>query len=122
MPGFLSSPTRRSVDLRVLIEAIPQNKRGGADEISVRGRCEARSGTAMIDWSNYLGPDSADGLTNPLFVAHIKRNHPFPFKPDDMDFDGSVTATTDEERREQYRLAQARKLMRLYRAWKQEQN
>jgi hypothetical protein len=76
----------------------------------------------MNDWSNNLGPDSAHDLTDPLFVAHVKRHHPFPFKPDDMDFDGSVTATTDVARREQYHLAQARKLMRLYRAWKQEQN
>jgi hypothetical protein len=121
--GFLSSPTRRSVDLSVLIEATRQNKRVAAlTKVGVRGRCEARSGTEMNDWSDNLGLASADDVTHPLFVAHLKCNRAFAFKPDDMDFDGSITATMDEERRGQYHLAQARKLMRLYRTWKQEQN
>jgi hypothetical protein len=44
-----------------------------------------------------------------------------PVKPDKEDFDFTVPARTADEQAEQYRQAQARKLLRVYSEWKAKQ-
>jgi hypothetical protein len=62
-------------------------------------------------------------LENPQFVAHWKHlTGGKPIKPDDQDYDPSADPKTIEETAHEYGLAQGRKLMRIYQAWKSEQN
>jgi hypothetical protein len=62
-------------------------------------------------------------IENPEFVEHVLREFPDDrVLPDDRDFDLSVNVTTDVQIVEQYKLAQARKVVRMYRAWKAAQN
>jgi hypothetical protein len=61
---------------------------------------------------------SIKDLENPAFLKYVKFRAGQPVKPDHEDFDKTVSAHTVAERAEQYRLAQARKLLRLYREWK----
>jgi hypothetical protein len=62
-------------------------------------------------------------IENPEFVEHVVREFPDDrVLPDDRDFDRSVNVSTDVQATEQYKLAQARKVVRMYRAWKAAQN
>ena len=62
-------------------------------------------------------------VTNPEFVEHVVREFPDDrVLPDDRDFDRSVNVSTDVQATEQYELAQARKVVRMYRGWKVAQN
>jgi hypothetical protein len=62
-------------------------------------------------------------IENPEFVEHVVREFPDDrVLPDDWDFDRSVNVSTDFQATEQYKLAQARKVVRMYRAWKATQN
>jgi hypothetical protein len=62
-------------------------------------------------------------IENPEFVEHVVREFPdVRVLPDDRDFDRSVNVSTDVQATEQYKLAQARKVVRTYRAWKAAQN
>jgi hypothetical protein len=65
-----------------------------------------------------LDPASIKDLENPAFLKYAKARAGQPIKPDDEDFDKTVSAHTVAERAEQYRMAQARRLIRLYREWK----
>ncbi|HEX3447704.1 MAG TPA: hypothetical protein VHS97_05595 [Isosphaeraceae bacterium] len=59
----------------------------------------------------------------PEFVEHVVREFPDDcVLPDDRDFDRSVIVSTDVQATEQYQLAQARKVVRMYRAWEAAQN
>jgi hypothetical protein len=61
-------------------------------------------------------------IENPRFLAWIEaREGRFPIQPDPQDLDESVVAETEEEQAHQWRLAQARKMLRLYRVWKADQ-
>jgi hypothetical protein len=55
---------------------------------------------------------------NPDFDAWLKAKFRGPIKPEKQDYDWSVDAKTEAERADQYRLAQARCMVRLYVAWK----
>ena len=62
-------------------------------------------------------------IETPEFVEHVVREFPDDcVLPDDRDFDRSVIVSTDVQATEQYELAQARKVVRMYRAWKAAQN
>jgi hypothetical protein len=62
-------------------------------------------------------------IENSEFVEHVLREFPDDrVLPDDRDFDLSVKVSTDVQIVEQYKLAQARKVVRMYRAWKATQN
>jgi hypothetical protein len=62
-------------------------------------------------------------IESPEFVEHVLREFPDNcVLPDDRDFDQSVNVWTDVQAAEQYQLAQARKVGRMYRAWKAAQN
>jgi hypothetical protein len=58
-------------------------------------------------------------LEDPEFLRFVKGRFPGgKVVPDDEDWDPDAIARTDEEAAHQYRLAQARKLMRMYAGWK----
>jgi hypothetical protein len=57
-------------------------------------------------------------LEDPTFLAYVKQRVGMPVKPDDEDYDWNLPANTIEEQAHEYRLAQASKLLRLYREWK----
>jgi hypothetical protein len=62
-------------------------------------------------------------IESPEFVKHVLREFPDNcVLPDDRDFNLSVNVWTDVQAAEQYQLAQARKVGRMYRAWKAGQN
>ena len=62
-------------------------------------------------------------IENPGFVEHVLREFPDDrVLPDDQDFDVSVNVSTDIQIVEQYKLAQARNVVRMYREWKAAQN
>jgi hypothetical protein len=65
-----------------------------------------------------IKPESIKDLENPFFLAWAKAKVPWPVQPDEQDYDSSSAAATDKEAAHQYRIAQARKLMRLYGEWK----
>jgi hypothetical protein len=66
---------------------------------------------------------SLSDLANLDFVKYLRREFPDDrVRPDDQDFDLSAEVTTDEQASEQYRLADARKVIRMYREWKAAQN
>ena len=56
-------------------------------------------------------------LTDPKFLGWIDKVHGGRIEPDPQDFDHSADARLLHQQAEQYRLAQARKLMRLYKEW-----
>ena len=77
----------------------------------------------MTDWKNFLAPVRARDIANPEFMRYVRREWPdAPITPDDRDFDLSADVTTDAQAREQYRKAQTRKLIRMYRTWQAGQN
>ena len=62
-------------------------------------------------------------IEDPEFVEHVLREFPDDrVLPDDRDFDLSVNVSTDVQIVEQYKLAQACNVVRMYRAWKAAQN
>jgi hypothetical protein len=64
---------------------------------------------------------SIEQLENPHFQRWLRGNHGSqPIKPDDEDYDWDTQAESEAERAEQYRLAQARKLKRLWHQWFEE--
>jgi hypothetical protein len=70
-----------------------------------------------------LGPDEADNLEDPQFLAWVKDKYGMPLTPDSQDY-GTVTGVrlTTEQKTERYRKAQREKLLRVYREWKAAQN
>jgi hypothetical protein len=72
-------------------------------------------------------PPGAKHLEDPQFLRWLVRNHPPPVEPDAVDF-AHVRAwrhsdpITDDELVRCYRLAQVAKLVRLWGAWKAQQN
>ena len=65
---------------------------------------------------------SVDDLGNPEFVKYARNLFPNGIRPDDEDFDRNANPKTESARARQYKLAQTRKLIRLYREWKAQQN
>jgi len=65
-----------------------------------------------------VGPENIEGLQEPAFLRYIDQQVAAPIEPDDEDLDKSANPTTVKEQANEYRLAQARKLLRLYRQWK----
>jgi hypothetical protein len=57
-------------------------------------------------------------ITNVAFNCHLRRLNLFPIKPDEQDYDPTSQAHTPEEQAHQYRLAQGRKMQRLYNEWR----
>jgi hypothetical protein len=58
-------------------------------------------------------------LEDPAFLKFVGERFPGGrVEPDDEDYDPDAIARTDEEAAHQYRLARARKLMRMYAGWK----
>jgi hypothetical protein len=73
---------------------------------------------SMSDWKNFLLPIRTRDITNPEFMRHIRREWPdAQVTPDDEDFDLSADVSTDAQASEQYRKAQTRKVIRMYRGW-----
>jgi hypothetical protein len=68
------------------------------------------------DWP--ISAANIKALEDPAFLEHLKSQTGGIIRPDPEDIDRSVPAGTIEEQAEQYRLAQTRKMLRLYLAWK----
>jgi hypothetical protein len=67
--------------------------------------------------------ESIRDLENPAFLEYLRQQGIVGrINPDSEDFDWSAPAQTNKERAEQYRLAQARRLIRMYRDWKAKGN
>jgi hypothetical protein len=56
----------------------------------------------------------------PEFMAYLQRISALPVQPDAQDFDQEATANTTQPSAHQHRIAQARKIIRLYQQWKAE--
>jgi hypothetical protein len=66
-----------------------------------------------------VGPIRAKDLVDAGFLEHFRRTYPDDrVTPDARDYDHFVDVLTNDEASEQYRMAQARTLMRTYRKWK----
>jgi hypothetical protein len=76
----------------------------------------------MNDRPDDLDPKDVTELHDPAFHAYVRQRVGMPVTPDEEDFDWTAPAHTQAEQAHQYRLAQARKLLRLYREWKAGQN
>jgi hypothetical protein len=63
-------------------------------------------------------PTNVKQLEDPEFLQWVRQHHGQPIKPNYQDFDPTATYETDEDVAHQYRLSQARKLIRLYDEWK----
>jgi hypothetical protein len=62
-------------------------------------------------------------LENPAFQKHLRSTQgPGPVKPDLQDYDRGADAHTIAQQTHQYRLAQLRKLYRLYQEWEMRQS
>ena len=72
----------------------------------------------MSELPDALRPEHVEDLHNPRFLAYLKKRASFPIKPDAQDYDWMIAAKTEAEQAQQYRLAQARKMLRLYGEWK----
>jgi hypothetical protein len=72
----------------------------------------------MSELPEALGPENVEDLHDPDFLAYLKKRAGFPIKPDAQDVDWLISAETEAEQAHQYRLAQARKMLRVYGEWK----
>lgn len=71
----------------------------------------------------FPSPRNIEELKDPAFIAHLRERFPEgSVEPDDQDYDLTAQPATTEERAHEYRLAQTRKVKRLYREWKAKQN
>jgi hypothetical protein len=61
-------------------------------------------------------------LEDPGFMAYLQRINALPIQPEAEDFDQDATANTKQPSAHQHRIAQARKIIRVYRQWKATQN
>jgi hypothetical protein len=69
----------------------------------------------------YSDDVKATELENADFLRWLQRTKPGPVCPDDEDFDTHAAFGTTAEFADEYRLAQAKKLVRLFRQWRSEQ-
>jgi hypothetical protein len=67
-----------------------------------------------------VDPDDIKAFENPAFAAYLRTLG--RIEPDTEDLDTTATPSTDAECAREYRLAQGRKIMRIYRDWKARQN
>jgi len=72
----------------------------------------------MSERPDALGPEDVEDLHDPRFLACLKKRASFPIQPDAQDYEGVIAAETEAEQAHQYRLAQSRKMLRLYGEWK----
>ena len=74
----------------------------------------------MTDLPGNPGPTSVKDLDNPMFLAWLKGHlHGGKIEPDDQDYDFPITRpVTHKGAGRIYRLAQSKKLMRMYGDWK----
>ena len=64
-----------------------------------------------------------DDLQDPAFLEYVRKlSGGKPITPDPKDFDQTVSTHTPKEQAEQYRKAQAKKLMRLCEQWRAGRN
>jgi hypothetical protein len=66
--------------------------------------------------------DTSNPLDDPAFVAYLESYYQGPIEPDKQDLDPTARRRTDKECAEQWRLAQGRKLARIFHEWKALQN
>jgi hypothetical protein len=59
-----------------------------------------------------------EDLKDPQFLEYLKTHVGLPISPDHRGYNFSVVADTVEVQAHPYRLAEARKMLRLYREWK----
>jgi hypothetical protein len=77
----------------------------------------------MIDGNDFGETIPESELSNPAFIMHVRREFSNKYiLPDEQDFDASADVSTSMQAKAEYRKAQARKLVRLYRSWKAAQN
>jgi hypothetical protein len=71
-----------------------------------------------------ISPSDLKKLADPAFLEHLetRTGGRKPITPDAEDLDEAARADTIEEQANQYRLAQARKMLRMYTEWKAAQN
>lgn len=72
----------------------------------------------MSELPDELRPEHVEDLHDPRFLAYLKKRGRFPIVPDAQDYEGMLSVETEAEQAHQYRLAQARKMLRLYGEWK----
>jgi hypothetical protein len=61
---------------------------------------------------------SLDNLKDPEFLQYLRKRFPGKIEPEQQDFDFDAHAETDAECAHQYRLAQAGRIIRLWKEWK----
>jgi len=77
----------------------------------------------MKDRFNYPTPQNVPELEDPAFLSYLHEKYPdSPIKPEKEDYDPSASPRTVAEEAHEYRLAQARRLLRIHQEWKQSQN
>jgi hypothetical protein len=59
---------------------------------------------------------------DPEFLTWLRANEQKPIRPDREDYDRTADLCRETEHAREYRLAQARKLLRLYRVWRAERS
>lgn len=70
-----------------------------------------------------IEPHKMKDLEDPAFVRHLQDSvHGGKIEPDNEDFDPLAPCGTKEEAAAAYRVAQAKKLMRMWGEWKAKQN
>ena len=60
-------------------------------------------------------------LSDPKFLDYLVKTFPKGIVPDKTDFDSEAWEAMEAEQAEKYRLAQARRLLRLFDEWKAKQ-
>jgi hypothetical protein len=73
----------------------------------------------MIDRNDFDGLIRETDIYDPAFLEHMQLQFASDqFVPDDEDLDLSADVSTRSRAKKAYRMAQARKLARMYRDWK----
>jgi hypothetical protein len=91
---------------------LPKNREPVGESLKVLKDAKPAGGTFLTDQPKHMKE-----LEDPAFLQHLKQTQKTPIVPDDQDYDHEARPVTEAERAHEYRLSQARKLMRLYRVW-----
>jgi hypothetical protein len=82
-------------------------------------RCATLGLIPMIDRNDFDGLIRETDINDPAFLEHMQMQFANDqFVPDDEDLDLSADVSTRSRAKTAYRMAQARKLARMYRDWK----